>query len=181
MFGKLFKMSVLTLLGYLLQATVAQRIAIGGVAPNLALAMIAVIAVAMGRKYAFAMSLAIGYLLEIMLPALDYISMIAYPVCAMLGAIPFSDKSERKLEEERTQGKRAKQWNPHVRTMLCALVSIAVFEGVNLVYTYLSGVALGPLQFGRAITDVVYTVALAGLFQFPMRWWLGIYRLAKAR
>lgn len=181
MFGKLIKMFILTVLGYLLQATVAQRIAIGGVAPNIALAFTAIIAVGMGRKYAFAMSLAIGYLLEIMLPALDYISMIAYPVCAMLGAILFSDKSERKLEEERTQGKRARQWNPHLRTMLCAGLSISVFEAVNLVYTYLSGVALGTLQFGRAITDVVYTVILAGLLQFPIRWWLGVYRLTKAR
>ena len=55
------------------------------------------------------MSLSIGYLLEIMLPALDYINLILYPVCAMLGALVFSDKSERKLEEERAQGKRGQQ------------------------------------------------------------------------
>ena len=181
MFAKLFKMSLLTLLTYLLQATVAQRIAIGGVAPNIALAFIAVVTVCMGRKYTFMMSLTIGYLLEIMLPMLDYINMLIYPVCAMLGALVFSDKSERKLEEERAQGKRGAQWNPHMRTPLCALLSILVFEGVNLIYTYLSGVVIDSLHVGRALTDVVYTTVLALVFQFPIRWWLGTYRLKKAR
>lgn len=181
MFRKLLKMSLLTLLTYLLQATVAQRIAIGGVAPNIALALIAVITVCMGRKYTFMMSLAVGYLLEIMLPALDYINMLIYPVCAMLGALLFSDKSERKLEEERAQGKRGNQWNPHIRTPLCALLSIVLFEGVNLIYTYLSGVAIDSLHIGRALTDVIYTTLLAAVFQFPIRWWMGTYQLKKAK
>lgn len=181
MFAKLLKMSLLTLLTYLLQATVAQRIAIGGVAPNIALAFIAVVTVCMGRKYTFMMSLVIGYLLEIMLPMLDYINMLIYPVCAMLGALVFSDKSERKLEEERAQGKRGTQWNPHLRTPLCAFLSIAVFEGVNLIYTYLSGVVIDSLHIGRGLTDVVYTTVLALVFQFPIRWWMGTYKLKKAR
>jgi len=180
MFGKLLKMSLLTLLTYLLQATVAPRIAIGGVAPNIALAFIAVISVCMGRKYTFMMSLAIGYLLEIMLPMLDYINMLIYPICAMMGALLFSDKSERKLEEERAQGKRGHQWNPHLRTPSCALLSIAIFEGVNLIYTYLSGVVIDSLHVGRALTDVVYTTLLSALFQFPIRWWMGTYKLKKA-
>ena len=178
---KLLKISLLTLLAYLLQATTAHYIAIGGVAPNLAFALIAVATVAFGRKYAFAMSMTVGYLLEIMLPALDYISLIAYPVCAMLGALCFSDKSERKLEEERTLGKNAKQLHPHIRTILCALLSISVYEFINVFYTYLTGVALAALPFGRAITDIIYTTVLAAVLQFPVRWWLGIYKLNQAR
>jgi len=181
MFGKSLKFAILTLMAYLLQACVAPRIAIGGIAPNLAMAVIAIISVALGRKYTFVMSMTVGYLLEIMLPALSYINMIAYPVCCILGAMAFSDKSERKLEEERTLGKNAKQLHPHIRTILCALLSISIFEGVNLFYTYLTGVALPELQFGRAITDVVYTTILAAVLQFPIRWWLGTYRLAQAR
>ena len=181
MLGKLLKTALLTLLTYLLQATVAPIIGIGGVAPNIALAFTAVVTVCMGRKYTFMMSLTIGYLLEIMLPALDYINMLIYPICAMLGALLFSDKSERKLEEERAQGKRGRQWNPHIRTPLCALLSIGVFEGVNLIYTYLSGVAIDSLHIGRALTDVVYTTLIALVFQFPIRWWMGTYKLAKAR
>lgn len=181
MLGKLLKTSLLTLLAYLLQATVAQRIAIGGIAPNLALAIIAVVTVCLGRKYTFLMSMTVGYLLEIMLPALDYINLMLYPVCAMLGALAFSDKSERKLEEERAQGKRGRQWNPHLRTPLCAGLSIAVFEGVNVIYTYLSGVSIGSTQISRALIDVIYTILLSFGFQFPIRWWMGTYKLKKAR
>ena len=181
MFSKLLKASILTLLAYLLQATVAERIAIGGIAPNIALALIAIVTVCLGRKYTFLMSMTVGYLLEIMLPALDYINLIIYPVCAMLGALVFSDKSERKLEEERAQGKRAQQWNPHLRTPLCAGLSIVVFEGINVIYTYLSGVSIGSLQISRALIDVVYTILIAAVFQFPIRWWMGTYKLKKAR
>ncbi len=178
---KLLKVSVLTLLAYLLQATAAQRIAIGGVAPNVALAIVAVATICLGRKYTFMMSLTIGYLLEIMLPALDYINLILYPICAMLGALVFSDKSERKIEEERTVGKRSGQWNPHLRTPLCAALSTAVFEGVNLLYIYLSGVQIDSSHLGRAVGDVAYTMAIAGILQFPIRWWMGTYKLQKAR
>lgn len=181
MLGKTLKFAFLTLMAYLLQACVAQRIAIGGIAPNLAMALIAIISVALGRKYTFVMSMAVGYLLELMLPALTYINMIAYPVCCILGAMAFSDKSERKLEEERTLGKNAKQLHPHIRTILCALLSISVYEFINVFYTYLTGVALAALPFGRAITDIIYTTVLAAVLQFPVRWWLGIYKLNQAR
>ena len=181
MLSKLLKVSVLTLLAYLLQATTAEYLSIWDIAPSLALAIIAVATVGLGRKYTFLMSLAVGYLLEIMLPMLDYLALILYPVCCMLGALAFSDKSERRLEEERAAGRRARQWNPHIRTPLCAVLSAAVFEGVNLIYVYLSGVALDGGHFGRALVCVLYTAAIAAVIQFPIRWWLGVYKLAKAR
>ncbi|MDD3214869.1 MAG: hypothetical protein PHY64_14455 [Eubacteriales bacterium] len=181
MFRKGIKFSVVMLLAYLLQSTTAQYIAIWSVAPNIALAMIAVISVAIGRKYTFIMSVFIGYLLEIMLPALDYINLILYPVCAMLGALAFSDKSERRLEEERTLGKRAGNLPPHLRTVLCALLSIIIFESVNLLYIYLNGIQLSELHYRRALISIFYTTVLAGVLQFPIRWWLGVYKLKKAR
>lgn len=181
MLAKSLKFAFLTLMAYLLQASVAQRIAIGGVAPNLAMALTAICAVGLGRKYAFVMSMTVGYLLEIMMPAVSYISIIGYPVCCMLGAIAFSDKSERVLEEYRTRGKETRQLNPHIRTMLCAMMSVSLFELVNLVYTHLTGVALADLKYMRAVVDIVYTVLLAGIFQFPIRWWMGVYRLKKAK
>ena len=181
MFSKLFKVTLLTLLVYLLQATAAEYLSVWGVAPNVALALIAVVTVCLGRKYTFMMALAIGYLLEIMLSMLDYMSLILYPVCAMLGALAFSDKSERKLEEERSTGRRSIQLNPHIRTPLCAGLSTLVFEGVNLTYIYLNGVALNGGHLWRAIIDVVYTMLLAGVLQFPIRLWLGTYKLKKAR
>ena len=80
MLSKLLKVSVLTLLAYLLQATTAEYLSIWDIAPGLALAIIAVATVGLGRKYTFLMSLAVGYLLEIMLPMLDYLALILYGV-----------------------------------------------------------------------------------------------------
>lgn len=181
MLGKAFKVGLLTLLCYLAQATMSEYLSIGDVGPNLALAMIAILTVALGRKYTFVISLTVGYLLEIMLPMLDYLNLILYPVAAMLGALAFSDKSERKLEEERTLGKRSSQWNPHLRTPLCAALSVSVYEAVNLLYIYLSGVTLDNGHIRRALIDVIYSTVLAGMLQFPIRWWLGVYKLKKAR
>ena len=175
------KFAVITLLAYLMESTVSQYVALWGVAPNIALAMIAAVSVAMGRKYTFFMSVTVGYLLEIMLPALDYINLILYPVCALLGALAFSDKSERKLEEERSLGKRAGNMPAHLRTILCGLVSILVFEGVNLFYIYLNGITLDASHLQRALLSVFYTTALTAVLQFPIRWWLGLYKRQPAR
>ena len=181
MFKKGLKFALLTLLCYLLQSTASYYLAIGNVAPNIALAMIAAVSVAMGRKYTFFMSVTVGYLLEIMMPALDYINLILYPVCALLGALAFSDKSERKLEEERSLGKRAGNMPAHLRTILCGLVSILVFEGVNLFYIYSNGITLDASHLQRALLSVVYTTALTAVLQFPIRWWLGLYKRQPAR
>lgn len=181
MVRKGIKFAILTLLCYLLQSTVAQYISLWDVAPNIALAIIAVVSVALGRKYTFFISLTVGYLLEVMLPALDYISLILYPVCAMLGALAFSDKSERKLEEERSLGKRGGNMPAHLRTVLCALLSIMVFEAFHLLFIYLNGIQLDGGHYRRALISVFYTTALAGVLQFPLRWWLGTYKLKRAR
>ena len=114
-----------------------------------------------------------------MLPVLDYISLILYPVCAMLGALAFADKSERRMEEERTSERTVIRLPAPVRTMLCALVSIFVFESVNLLYIYLSGIRPDMGHYSRAVISIVYTTALAGLLQFPIRRWLGIHKLKK--
>ena len=175
MFSRLIKVAVFTLLTYLMQATVAYHLALWDIAPNLALAMIAIVSVALGRKYTFLVSLAVGYLLEIMMPMLNYINLILYPVCAMLGALAFSDKSERKLEEERTADKRTKTLNPHLRTPLCALLSVLVFESVHLLYIYLNGVTWDQGHIARALINVLYTTVLSAALQVPVRWWFGMY------
>jgi len=172
--------AILTFLAYLLQTTVAHAITIGGVAPNIAIALISIISIALGRKYTFVMSLAVGYLMEIMVPSLDYIYLILYPVCAMLGALAFADKSERRLEEERTSGKKMLLLPAHIRTMLCATVSAAVFESVNLLYVYLSGISMNAGHYSRALLSVLYTALLAGILQFPIRAWFGTNKLKKA-
>ncbi len=181
MVKKGLKFALLTLIAYLLEATASNYLSIADVAPNIALALIAIVTVALGRKYTFFMSLTVGYLVEVMLAPLDYISMILYPVCAMLGALVFADKSERKLEEERSLEKKGGNWPAHLRTPLCAAMSDGIYEGVHLLYIYLSGVTLDGGHYGRALLSVAYTTALAGALQFPIRWWLGTYKLKKAR
>ena len=181
MIKRLFKCVVFTLLAYLLQATTAIHISLWDVAPNIALAMIAIVSVGLGRKYAFFMSLAVGYMLEVMLPMLDYFNLILYPVCAMLGALVFSDKSERRVDEERTSQKVRGSLNPHIRTPLCAFLSVSIFEGVHFFYLYLSGVSIDNGHITRALIDIVYTSVLSGLIQFPGRWWLDVYKVPRAR
>lgn len=181
MLKRILKLTLLTLLAYLLQSTVAAHIQLWDVGPNIAMAMIAVVSVAEGRKYTFLMSMTVGYLMEIMVGPLDYFYMLLYPVCSMLGALAFSDKSERKLEEERSMGKRGGNLPAHLRTPLCALVSISLYEFVNVFYIYLNGVTLDMGHVGRALVDIVYTTLLTGIIQFPLRWWLGVYKRKKAR
>ncbi len=173
---KTLKLILLTLLTYLLQATTAQYLSVWDVAPNLALAIIAVVTVSYGRFYTLTMSLAIGYLLEIMLSGMQFFNLVLYPVTAMLGGLVFADKSERKLEELHSLGKNTRQWNPHLRIPLCALVSITVFEAVHLFYISLSGVVLDSGHIGRSLVGIFYTALLAGIFQFPLRAWLGVYK-----
>ena len=170
------KLAVLTLLTYLLQATTAQYISVWDVAPNIALAFIAVVTVGFGPMYTLMMSLAVGYLMEIMLAGMQFFNLVLYPVASMLGALAFADKSERKLEERRAQGRDTRQLNPHLRTPLYAMVAILVFEFIHVVYIYLTGVDLDAGHIQRALVDIVYTMLLAAVFQFPIRAYLGIYR-----
>ena len=176
MLSRTIKLAVLTLLSYLLQATTAQYISVWDVAPNIALAIIAVVTVGFGPLYTLMMSLMVGYLMEVMLSGMQFFNLVLYPVCSMLGALAFADKSERKLEERRAQGRDTRQLHPHLRTPLCAMVAILVFELIHLIYIYLSGVDLDAGHIQRALVDVVYTMLLAAVFQFPIRAFLGIYR-----
>lgn len=176
MLSKVIKLAVLTLLTYLLQATTAQYISVWDVAPNIALAFIAVVTVGFGPFYTLMMSLAIGYLMEIMLAGMQFFNLVLYPVASMLGALAFADKSERKLEERRAQGRDTRQLNPHLRTPLCAMIAILVFEFIHVIYIYLTGVDLDAGHVQRALVDIVYTMLLAAVFQFPIRAYLGIYR-----
>ncbi len=171
---------VLTLLTYLLQATVSVHLGIAGVAPNFAIAIMAVVSVALGRKYTFIIALTVGYLLEIMMPSLDYIDVILYPVCAMLGALFFADKSERRMEEDRSTGKQTLRLPARLRTVFSALVSIFVFETVHLLYIYLIGIHLDFGHYSRALISMLYTTLLAGVLQFPIRYWFGIHKIRKA-
>lgn len=181
MFVKLWKVALLSLLAYLLQATVASHIALWTISPNIALALVSIVSVALGRKYAFHMSLLIGYWFEIMLPMMDYISLIIYPVCAMLGALVFSDKGERKREENISLGKGSKPLHACWRGPLCTALSVLVFEVFYLAYIYLNGVVIGGDQLLRSFINIAYSSAITCVVQVPVRKWLGIRKAKKAK
>ena len=180
MIRHLLQAIVLTLLAYLSQVTISYHIAFHGVAPNLALAILAIVSVALGKKYTFIMSLGVGYLIEIMMPSLNYFSIILYPTCAIISSLFFADKSERKLEEERNNQKAGTNMNAHIRTPLCAMVSAELFEGVHQFYSYLAGVPFTQDRLARALISIAYTTLAAGVLQFPIRFLLGTYKLPKA-
>jgi hypothetical protein len=101
--------------------------------------------------------------------------LIAYPAIAQLGSLIFADKSERRLEQERSQGKPGVNSDAKLRTLLCALFDITWFEIIHLMFVYLSGVQLGWAQLLRALGSVAYTGAVTALILLPVRWLLGMY------
>jgi hypothetical protein len=92
-----------------------------------------------------------------------------------MGSLIFADKSERKLEQERSQGKPGTNSDPKLRTLLCALFNITWFETINLLFIYLNGVDLNLYNYSRAIGSIAYTAAVTALILLPVRWLLGMY------
>ena len=180
MIKKGIKVAILTLLTYLLQVTVPPLIKYGSAPPNIALAVLAVVTVALGRKYIFLMSVAVGYLYEVMMPSMQYLNMLLYPICCMVAALFFADKSERKREEERVRSERPRpQLDPHLRGPLAAILSTVIYETVWLLYIYLTGVTVDSGHILRSVIVVVYTTLITTVIQFPLRKWLGVYKLKR--
>ncbi len=172
---RVFRAFLLILIGYLCQVCIMPYLAIGGIAPELLFSLIAIVTVAYGRFYTFGVSCMAGILMEVMIGGLPNLYLIAYPAIALLGSLVFSDKSERKLEQERSQGKPGTNSDTKLRTLLCVLFDIAWFQAVHLMFIYLNGVDLGWLQIGRALGAVAYTAVLTALVLLPIRWLLGMY------
>ncbi len=173
---------LLVFVGYLCQVCIMPYMAVGGITPNLLFALIAVSTVAYGRFYTFGIACVAGILMEVMTGGVPSLNVIAYPAIGQLGSLIFADKSERKLEQERSQGKPGTNTNPYLRTILCALFNITWFEAVHLLFIYLNGVSLGWIQYGRALGSITYTAAITALIMVPVRWLLGMYaRRARAQ
>ena len=166
---------LLAFVGYLCQACIMPHLTIGSITPNLMLSLIAVATVAYGRFYTFGIACVAGILLEVMTGGIPSLYLISYPAISQLGSLIFADKSERRLEQERTQGKPGTNVNPYLRTILCALFNIVWFEAIHLLFVYLNGVSLGWVQFGRAFGSITYTIVVTVLIMVPVRWLLGMY------
>jgi len=166
---------LLAVIGYLCQVCILPHFAIGGITPNLLFSLIAIATVAYGHFYTFGIACVAGILMEAMTGGVPNFNLIGYPAIGQMGSLIFADKSERKLEQERSQGKPGTNINPYLRTIMCVFFNITWFEVVHMLFVYLNGVSLGWIHIGRALGSIVYTVVLCALIMVPVRWLLGMY------
>lgn len=193
------KFFLVLLLGYLCQVCIMPYIAINDVTPSLIYAVIAIITVGYGKLRALWAGGFYGIVMETMLPAgLSMLNLLMYPIGALFVSIFFADKSEKKLEEERSigrpmththdflswltdlgyriKGAPGQNANPYIRTPLCALCNVLIYEVINLVYIYLGGTIPGSAHYSRALTNIIATTLLTMLLMFPVRRFLGFRR-----
>jgi len=187
-------------LGYLFQVCVLPYVSIGGVTPSLLYAVIAVLTVGYGRLRALWVGGLYGIVMETMLPSLPMMNLLLYPLGALFCSIFFADKSEKRMEEERSLGRSVKRRHafinglmdlflgrpganasPYVRTPLCAAMNVILYEAVNLIYIYLGGATLTAAHFGRSLINLTATVVITAVLMLPLRRFLGFRRTAPAR
>ena len=171
------KFFLVVLLGYLLQACVMPYLKVGGVTPSLLLAVVAIVTVGYGRLRALWVGAIYGILTETMMPTLTLLNLALYPVSAAFMSMFFADKSEKRLEYERSLGKAGRNVNPYLRTLGCAAMNVLLYEIVNVFYMYLSGAELSMTMLYDSLTDVLATAALTAVMMLPVRRFLGFKRL----
>lgn len=200
---KFLKVLFLVVLFYLLQTAVMPHLKISGIMPNLLMVIIAIMTVSYGKLYAFISGAVIGIILEAMSYSIPLVYLLIYPVLALLCAQVFADMSDvkremRRIREAQRLSEMANQvssayakrkfrikirlrrdsphdLNAHLRILLNALMLVALFEGVMLLYIALSGVPITFQHFLRVLYTAAYT-ALCCLVMFPVRAWLGLYK-----
>lgn len=174
------KVLALTLGAYLIQGCVMEHLAVQGAIGSVEFAVIAILTVSYGKKYAFCSACLIGILKECMLGNVPAFYAIAYPVIAMLCAQFFADMSERKRERLRmlnTTGRRRETDYPaEIRIPLCAGMMDALLNIVLCAYLYLIGVDITFFHAARLLGSLAYTMALAAGLMVPLRIFLGMYR-----
>lgn len=166
---------------YLVQVCAMHYLAIGGITANILVSAISVIIVAYGRYFAFGAGAIASILMEIMTASVSYLYLVLYVVSAMACSIPFADKSERRLEMERTtkNAAEAKNMPPLVRTILCTVLFMLIFEVVHCAYSYLQGYDITARTIGRALFSVSYTTAVTAVIMLPCRKFLGVKKSRK--
>ena len=198
---KLIKIILVLLLFYLLQAVVMPHLKILGIMPNLLMVAIAIMTVSFGKIYAFISGAIIGIVLEAMSMTIPLFYVLVYPVLALLCAQIFADMPDvkrevRRLRQEHRQTEMASELgapfkrkkfrirlrrdspydlNPHLRILLNAVMLVALYEGIMLVYIALDGVAISMNHIARAFYAIVYTL-VACVVMFPARSFLGLYK-----
>lgn len=173
------KFFVVVLLGYLLQACLMPYLQVGGVTPNLLCAIIAIMTIGYDRLRAVWVGCIYGILMEIMCPTIRMLNLLLYPLSAFFLSLFFSDKSEKRLEAERSIGKAGRNINPYVRILGCAAANVLLYEVVNVVYMYLGGAEITVAAIAKAVSNVFWSTALTGAIMVPVRRFLGFKKLPK--
>lgn len=174
-----FKFFLVILLGYLLQVCVMPYVRIGDVTPNLLFAVTAIVTIGYGKLRALWAGCIYGILMETMCPTIRMLNLLIYPLCAGFLSMFFSDKTEKRLEYERSLGKAGRNVNPYLRTLGCAAASTLIYEVVNVLYIYLGGGELTGSIIGKALAGIFWTAALTALIMLPVRRFLGFKKLKK--
>ena len=175
------KLILVILLGYLCQVSVMPYFRVGSVTPSLIIAVTAIVTVGYGLLRGLWTGMFYGIVMEIMLPTVPILNLLFYPISALFCALFFADRSEAQLQYRRSIGRRGRNISPLVRTVLFALVNVAVYEVVNLVYMYLSGASITATLIQRGLTDVLATTALTALIMVPVRKLLGFRKAEEAQ
>ena len=173
---RFFRFMLVVVLGDLCQVCIMPYLAVNSVTPSLLFAVTAIVTVCYGRLRAFWVGSIYGILMEIMLPSITFFNLLLYPVAAIFSSLPFADKSDKRLEYERSLNKKAQNVNPYLRTVLCAGLNTLIYEGINLVYVNLGGTALTLTHISRAVIDVALTMLTAAVLMLPLRRYLGYGR-----
>ena len=172
-FRRYMLLGLMTLLGYLLQVSFMPHIKIFGVTPNLLYAIIGIVTVAYGKLRAFWVGLTYGLLMQIMCPSVSYLNLALYSLTTLFCSFPFADKPLKTIEYQRaTRGandRRRKDLPAWLRTLLCSMLNITVYEIIQVTYIYLGGNPLTAGHIFRALADVVLTTLLTFMLMFPLR------------
>ena len=155
--------------GYLFEVCVIPYIKVFGVSPNLLYAVIGIVTVAYGKLRAFWTGMIYGLLMQIMMPSVSYLNLALYSLTSLFCSFPFADKALKTIEYERATNRTRKELPPWLRTLLCALLNILIYDVINVAYIYLGDEALTGDHILRAVLDVVLTGALTALLMFPAR------------
>lgn len=167
------KLILVILVGYLAHVSIMPYISVDGVSPSLLIATTAIVTVGYGMLRGLWTGMFYGIVMETMLPTVPMLNLLFYPISALLCSVFFADRSEAQLQYARSIGKRGRNISPLVRTVLCAMVNVIIYEFVNLIYMYLSGADLSAAIIQRGLTDVLVTTLLTAVIMVPVRKLLG--------
>ena len=180
-FLRQLRLLIVLLLGYLFQVCVLPSYPIADVTPSLIFAVIAIITVGYGKLRALWVGAFYGIILETMMPTISLLNLALYPIAALFCSAFFSDRSETQLEYERSLGRPGRNWNPYLRTPLCCMLNVLIYEIVNIAYMYLGGNPLTPGMLGRAVVNILYSTGLCLALVWPVRRFLGFLSLKEEK